>query len=75
MPVSHPGRRWHPAAIESWWRMDNKGDWGTDASRCPANHGPGMDGKPGTCPQSYGMLQVRYPCNKRRSRPRRGPPR
>ena len=53
------------AAIESWWRMDNKGDWGTDASRCPANHGPGMDGKPGTCPESYGMLQVRYPYNQK----------
>jgi len=51
------------AAVESWWRMDNKGDWGTDASRCPSNHGPGVDGKPGQCPESYGMLQVRYPYN------------
>ncbi|GAA4261691.1 hypothetical protein GCM10022255_095270 [Dactylosporangium darangshiense] len=51
------------AAIESWWRMDNKGDWGTDASRCPANHGLGADGTPGKCPESYGMLQVRYPYN------------
>jgi RNA polymerase sigma factor (sigma-70 family) len=51
------------AAIESWWHMDNKGDWGTDASRCPANHGLGVDGTPGKCPESYGMLQVRYPYN------------
>nr|QLK00117.1 sigma-70 family RNA polymerase sigma factor [Micromonospora carbonacea] len=51
------------AAIESWWRMDNKGDWGTDASRCPADHGLGVDGTPGKCPESYGMLQVRYPYN------------
>jgi hypothetical protein len=51
------------AAIESWWHMGNKGDWGTDASRCPANHRPGVDGKPGTCPESYGMMQVRYPYN------------
>ncbi len=51
------------AAIESWWHMDNKGDLGTDSSRCPPNHGLGMDGTPGKCPESYGMLQVRYPYN------------
>lgn len=51
------------AAIESWWHMDNKGDYGTDASRCPAGHGLGVDGTPGKCPESYGMMQVRYPYN------------
>jgi len=51
------------AAVESWWRMDNKGDYGTDASRCPAGHGLGVDGTAGKCPESYGMLQVRYPYN------------
>ncbi|MGP3982491.1 hypothetical protein [Streptomyces sp. KR80] len=50
-------------AVESWWRMNTKGDWGTDASRCPAGHKLGADGKPGTCPESYGLLQVRYPYN------------
>jgi autotransporter family porin len=52
------------AAIESWWRMDTKGDWGTDPSHCPPGHGLGVDGKPGTCPESYGLLQIRYPFNK-----------
>lgn len=51
------------AAIESWWHMSNKGDWGTDASRCPADHGLGVDGTPGKCPESFGMMQVRYPYN------------
>jgi hypothetical protein len=49
------------AAKESWWTMGNKGDYGTDASSCPPNHGLGVDGTPGQCPQSYGILQVRYP--------------
>jgi hypothetical protein len=52
------------AAVESWWHMDNKGDWGTDADRCPAGHGLGVDGTDGKCPESYGMMQVRYPYNK-----------
>jgi autotransporter family porin len=52
------------AAIESWWHQDAKGDWGTDASRCPAGHGPGVDdalGHPDECPESWGVLQTRYP--------------
>jgi hypothetical protein len=49
------------AAKESWWTMTGLGDWGTDASACPPDHQPGMDGRPGECPQSYGMMQVRYP--------------
>jgi autotransporter family porin len=52
------------AAVESWWHMDNKGDLGTDAARCPAGHGLGVDGTDGKCPESYGMMQVRYPYNK-----------
>ncbi|NUT37305.1 MAG: sigma-70 family RNA polymerase sigma factor [Hamadaea sp.] len=51
------------AAIESWWHMDNKGDYGTDPSHCPADHGLGVDGTPGKCPESYGLMQVRYPYN------------
>src|SRR5262249_4247050 len=42
------------AAIESWWRQDTLGDWGGDASACPPEHQPGVDGKAGQCPQSYG---------------------
>ena len=49
------------AARESWWRQKQLGDWGTDASKCLAGHKLGQDGMPGECPQSYGILQNRYP--------------
>ena len=49
------------AAVESWWRQDTLGDWGTNATLCPPGHGLGADGRPGQCPQSYGILQTRYP--------------
>lgn len=49
------------AAKESYWTMSAKGDYGTDPSACPPAHGLGVDGTPGQCPQSYGILQVRYP--------------
>jgi autotransporter family porin len=49
------------AAIESWWRQDTLGDWTTDASRCAPGRGLGVDGKPGQCPESFGILQNRYP--------------
>lgn len=49
------------AAIESWWRQDTLGDWGTDASACAPGHGLGADGKAGQCPQSFGVLQDRWP--------------
>ncbi len=51
------------AAVESWWRMDTRGDWGTDASRCAPGHGLGADGTAGQCPESFGLLQIRYPYN------------
>jgi hypothetical protein len=47
------------AAVESWWRQTTKGDWET--SGCPPGHGPGVDGMAGLCPQSWGILQNRYP--------------
>jgi autotransporter family porin len=49
------------AAVESWWRQTTLGDWGTDASRCPPGHGLGVDGQAGKCPESWGILQNRYP--------------
>jgi hypothetical protein len=49
------------AAVESWWQQGTLGDWGPDASACPPGHQPGADGKAGQCPQSYGILQNRYP--------------
>jgi hypothetical protein len=49
------------AAVESWWQQDQLGDWGTQATLCPPGRGLGADGTPGKCPQSYGILQNRYP--------------
>ena len=49
------------AAIESWWHQDALGDWGTDPTQCPPGHGLGIDGAPGQCPQSWGILQNRWP--------------
>lgn len=52
------------AAVESWWRQDAKGDWGTDPNRCPPRHGLGVDDpvyRPDECPESWGLLQTRYP--------------
>jgi hypothetical protein len=49
------------AAVESWWNQTTLGDWGTDASACPPGHGLGANGTAGQCPQSYGILQNRYP--------------
>jgi len=49
------------AAVESWWDQTTEGDWGTDASACAPGHGLGADGTAGQCPQSYGILQNRYP--------------
>jgi hypothetical protein len=49
------------AAKESWWRQTAKGDFGSDATACPPGHGLGVDGQAGQCPQSYGVLQNRYP--------------
>lgn len=49
------------AAVESWWRQDTKGDWTSDSSRCAPGHGLGVDGKAGQCPESFGILQNRYP--------------
>jgi autotransporter family porin len=49
------------AAVESWWRQSTKGDFDTDVNACPPGHGLGVDGTAGKCPQSYGILQTRYP--------------
>jgi hypothetical protein len=49
------------AAAESWWRQTTRGDWSGDGAACPPGHRLGADGRPGECPQSYGILQNRYP--------------
>lgn len=48
------------AAKESWWRQTTLGDWGSDPTQCAPGHGLGADGRPGECPQSFGILQNRY---------------
>ena len=48
------------AAAESSWQQKHLSDWGTDGALCPPGHGPGADGIPGQCPQSYGILQTKY---------------
>jgi hypothetical protein len=52
------------AAVESWWQQGTLGDWAGDPTQCPPGHQPGADGKSGLCPQSYGILQNRWPFEK-----------
>jgi autotransporter family porin len=49
------------AAKETYWFQKNLGDFGTDASRCVPGHPIGADGRAGQCPESIGIMQVRYP--------------
>jgi hypothetical protein len=48
-------------ARESWWHQDSAGDFTTDGSLCAPGHPIGADGKPGQCPESLGLVQVRTP--------------
>ena len=48
------------AAVESFWNQAQLGDWQSDASLCPPGHGLGVDGRPGQCPESFGILQNKY---------------
>jgi hypothetical protein len=48
------------AALESWWRQNNLGNWTTNATRCAPGHGLGVDGIPGQCPGSFGITQVMH---------------
>lgn len=49
------------ASVESWWHQSALGDWSTSgcAPNYPINYDP--INHPGQCPQSVGILQVRYP--------------
>jgi hypothetical protein len=50
------------ATVESYWFQRTTGDFTTDASMCvPGHQTLGADGIPGQCPESIGLLQVRYP--------------
>jgi hypothetical protein len=46
---------------ESWWFQRAGGDFTTDPSRCATDHGIGVDGVAGQCPESAGVQQVRLP--------------
>jgi hypothetical protein len=48
------------AAVESWWQQSELSDWQGDPQFCAPGHGIGADGKSGECPQSFGILQVKY---------------
>jgi hypothetical protein len=48
------------AVTESYWQQTAKGDWTSDGSICAPGHGLGVDGRPGQCPESWGILQNRY---------------
>ena len=47
------------AVEESNWFMTDLGDFTSNSRWCAPGHVPGGDGKPG-CPQSIGILQVKY---------------
>jgi autotransporter family porin len=49
------------AVQESSWNQATEGDWRSDASACAPGHGLGADGRSGQCPQSWGIIQNRYP--------------
>lgn len=48
------------ADMESSFQQSKRGDWSTDPQRCAPGHGLGEDGRDGQCPESFGLLQVRY---------------
>ena len=48
------------AAKESYWKMTTLGDFGPNQADCPPGHVLGADGQRGKCPESVGILQVRY---------------
>lgn len=48
------------AQVESSWRQTTRSDWTADPRYCAPGHGIGVDGQPGYCPESWGILQVRY---------------
>lgn len=50
------------AVIESYWHQNALSDWGSTAANCAPGHPIGSDpSHPGQCPESVGLLQVRYP--------------
>jgi hypothetical protein len=52
------------AAQESWWQQTTLGDWTTNSSLCAPGFPIGANGTAGQCPESFGILQNRYPYEK-----------
>lgn len=48
------------AATETWWRQGFLGDWTTTAADCAPGHSLGSGDRSGECPQSIGLLQIKY---------------
>ena len=48
------------AASESWWDQNAVGDFQSDPAICVPGHGIGVDGRPGQCPASGGLLALTY---------------
>lgn len=46
---------------ESYWFQRAAGDFTSDPANCVPGHPIGADGRPGQCPESIGVQQVRYP--------------
>jgi hypothetical protein len=46
-------------ALESWWHQDATGDFTANPGICAPGHPIGADGRPGLCPESIGLMQVR----------------
>ncbi len=46
-------------AMESWWHQDAAGDFTANPGICAPGHPIGADGRPGLCPESIGLMQVR----------------
>jgi hypothetical protein len=51
-------------ATESSWRMTQLGDFTTDPRFCAPGHPIGIDGTPGQCPETLGLMQIKWRYNK-----------
>ncbi len=61
LQVGHqPEHRVRPGGGRELVAADHQGRL-VETNGCPPGHGPGVDGMPGQCPQSWGILQNRYP--------------
>jgi hypothetical protein len=50
-------------ATESSWRMTQLGDFTADPRFCAPGHPIGIDGTPGQCPETLGLMQIKWRYN------------